>query len=618
VPNAVRKGGGEIFDSTKTFQAEIDGAKAAWVKAGKSASDEPTLTAAKLTCLKALDVIKEDLVAAADPQGIERLLQIHAQEQMQPTFDRQWQVYETLVEQLRALDAGTAGQMDAEAKKINARAAANYQKGSEDLQLLLVRLRSGLTLATGIRDKERQDLTQLAQETLNEINRVKKASKHAKDFAEAFAALTTEHAELVQLGTSNNLEAIKEASKGLTALKERASKFAPENNSGEGLSIDKVMLLLVSSEKLLKSLTETLKANDPRSLLRLTERLVTLKTEVLAADPGDGMVKVSEFTSALTEAETGAKKVIETRAEYGRLEPLVTTALETFAQRGAAPEYTKALQARFKEAHGLAKDPAKLFEALTKLKAIDTEVRAASRDLSVAVQKEKDERGAQHQKQADEREYKASVKLFEDQHIKAARKAVNDQGGDKALILELERMAGVARQSAKDGDHAKALHQIRLTIERAGQITADPYGPAIGSRNNLPKDEQVYREALTAFNESLNTVRDITLKAAPDIHKTVADKLSSMIEGLKTKFDPNAFASPLRQLSQDGISDADRRGYREAALARVRQVRGTLQGNPQIALLKQNPAAKSEFSLGYRRVESALNRLEANISRCCR
>ena len=95
-------------------------------------------------------------------------------------------------------------------------------------------------------------------------------------------------------------------------------------------------------------------------------------------------------------------------------------------------------------------------------------------------------------------------------------------------------------------------------------------------------------------------------------------KLSGLLDGLKTKFDPNVFEGVLRALSDPRADDNQRRAAREAALAKVRSVQATLTQNPQIVLLLSNPAAKSEFSVGYRRLQASLSRLDANVSRCVR
>ena len=329
------------------------------------------------------------------------------------------------------------------------------------------------------------------------------------------------------------------------------------------------------------------------------------------------MVKIAAFAKAVTEAETNATKVAEVRTQYEGYVGTVQTAFDTFKNRGGMPKYVEALTARLKEAKELAKDPNKLYEALEKLRAMDKEMTQATANPQAGLDKEGAIRNKEQEDARQKSEWEHGIKVFESKAIKAASEVVSEKGGDKALIKELERIANLARGTAKQKDYGKALQQLELANERAKQIVADPYGPAIGSRNKLPKDSQRYAEALDAFAQAIAAFPDEVKKAVPTLPDPVTAKLRSMLSSLTARFDKTAFIGPIQKLTQDGIDDKARRAFREAALVKVRSVQAELAKHPQMVALAANPIAPKEISLVYRRLQSTLATLDANISRSC-
>src|SRR5262249_25058475 len=155
------------------------------------------------------------------------------------------------------------------------------------------------------------------------------------------------------------------------------------------------------------------------------------------------------------------------------------------------PAYAKSLQKRLDAAAELAEKPDELVRANLQLKTIDEELSKALLEAATALKKEGE---LLKKKQADEAakvEGERSLKLFNSKQVDQAREAGAAKKGDKALIKEVQRMVTVAEETAEKGDHVKALSQLRLAQKRVQEIVQDPYGPAIGSRNNLHKDEQV-------------------------------------------------------------------------------------------------------------------------------
>lgn len=618
---AMRKAGAELFDATKKFRGEIQLVRTDWEAAAGSATSPDALNAAHDAALRRLDVIGADIAAATNEKGIAQLLELRKREQAEPVFKKNWQTFESLLREVRDLDTTAAEKMAQRGNLLRDVAAMNWHVAVTKLSLLIAEARSARRIGEQEKTKEHDDCTRLLKQALDEINRVKNTSrKNAGAFAEAFKAMETERTELGQLAASDNLDALREVKRGLQALIERAAKYAPQSAGGIGDSTSMLGVVngIQHARESLKSARDALKADNPRGLIQLAERFATLKVDVYKVDPELGLQKIDEFMKALLEGKANAQKVAAVRRSWSDLLPNVKNALSSFKSRNVAHEYSAALVARLEEAEKLAETPSRLFEGLTKLQRIEEELKAATLDLHVAMGKEQEILGQRHRDEATRHEYKVSLDVCQKRYAKDAQSAVASAGGDKALLIELERMVTVAKQSAKNGDHGKALQQVRLTIERARQITADPYGPAIGSRNALPKDQQVYREAVAAFEAMLDEVKTITLLAVPGADEKVKKKLRDDITRLATKLDRNEFEAVLRDLQREKITDSERRTLREAALAKVRKVQGVLEGNPQIRLLLTNPAAKDKASLGIRRVTSALTRLEANISRSVR
>lgn len=624
VAEAVRKAKVEAFDGAAGFKAETNGVMQTWAQARDRAIVPIALEVARSEALTALDGIVRRIGEQGNPAGLAKILDAEAVARQRPMFEQQWKNFESLVAQLRPLDTTAADTLAGKGRIILGRAAADWRQAALDLAALLGESNNALVTAQKNRDTQRNQIATLAKAALDEINRVKSASGNRRTFAEAFAALVTEHNELVQMGASPNAAAIAEAAEGLRALKVRASRFAPENDpsGAEGpqlASVRDVAMLLEKAEQALKSAKSKLEENVPKQLLTLAGRLPQLKTEVHASDPDVGASRIAAFDRLLEEALSDADKVIEVRAQFTERWKLVVESMKLFRDTGVAPQYAKQLQARVLELRDM-KDPNQLFNRLTKLKTLELDIKAALVTPGKALEQEKAILKAAHDEEAQKIEYGRTMKLVEGKYIGEAAAAVKSHDGDSSLLLELERMVAAAKEAAggKTPDWERALREARLIVTRAQQITVDPYGPAIGSRNNLPKDQEKYREALAEFNKSLRSVRDATLQAVPKVQPEARKRLETAIEALAAKFDSNAFESAIRLLQLKDITAAQRRGHREEALAKVRNMQARLASHPQVQALLSNPAAKSEFSVAYRNLLSKLTLLDANIQRCCR
>ena len=139
----------------------------------------------------------------------------------------------------------------------------------------------------------------------------------------------------------------------------------------------------------------------------------------------------------------------------------------------------------------------------------------------------------------------------------------------------------------------------------------------IGSRNNLPKDADVYKEAVQEFRAALGAFPEEVQKAVPDLPQPISLRMKSLLDSLGAKFDSAEFDASIRLLTSTDLDDRARRAQRETALAKVRNRQGLLDNNPLLVSLVKNPISSGRLSTAMRRLDSSLTRLEANISRCC-
>lgn len=605
------------YDAGKQFVTLVDGVMQTWNQAKVKATTDNDLNNARELALTGLADIEERLAQANTPEGIKNAVGDHDQDLTQPAFEKAWAEFERLQLQSQSLDNTTAKKLAKQGQDVRKMAPPDWKGALLAITELNAQAKGDVEVAGNAQAGLQQTIIALGNEVLTAINQAKAGTENAEAFEGTFKALMDEHAELLLLGQSNNIDALQEAEQGLKDLQLRASKLQVEQK-GTGTPLDFVYKQFEKLEADLKEARPGLEKNEPQALVRLTEAWVSLKAEIFSMEPSAAQDKLLAFTKQFHQAEVAAEKVVAIRGQYDEMLPSVEKLLKELTDAGSAPEYAKQLQARLKEAKKKAGAPGTLYEALTSLQVLNVEVFEARTNRDKALLKEKGVVQAKHQDEQLLTTYERTRKICEDKYVKEAKAAVDNSDGDTALPKELSRMLDMAKQTFKQGDVAKALQQVELTIERAKQIIANPYGPAIGSRNDLPKDKQVWQEAIVAFKLSLDGLRDVTLIAAGDIHEAAKSALTDMLDELKLRFDPLAFDTALHNLMDTTMDAGKRRAAREAALAVVHSNQAILSKHPYVKKLLANPAAKGQFSLGYRRMQSALTRLEANISRCVR
>lgn len=614
VEKAGKAMGAEAFAAGAGFSARLDHIEKVWGAALASATSDAEL---KLEATRAaLLALRKDIVAAGTPAAIQQSLNDHDQQLAQARFEADWAVVQAEIVTLQAVDNRAAAQAGAEADTLRRGGRADWRAAIGALAQLNSRVAAERAQRVQDRDRAAVAVAKTVKDVRLQIKALKDSTGSGK-FGPFFETLQQECDQFDLLAKSPSGDAIAEAELGLQALLARIAKFMPgKATPASGPTLDEVAAALANSEKALKKIADDLTRNCPKTGARLDKQLVALRASLASQDPVTSMKAVEAFDASCVSAKQEAEKVTEVRNEYAQLLPSVQAALAAFGKRKAAPEYAAVLEGRLAEIVKQARDPDELYAAWQKLNALDEELKDAAINPAAALAKEGQIRANNKAAAAAQAEWTRSLELFEGQRLGDAQTAVKD-GGAKGLIDELKNMLKAAKETAGKGDHAEALKQLQLADQRAGEIIAHPQGASIGARNNLPADAALYTKAVTALRELLGSFPRQVAAVMPTLPEAVAARLAERVSTLVARMDAAAFDTPVQQLIQPGIDDKERRALREAALAKVRSVRSLFMSHPLMASLAKSPVAAAELSASLRRVDKALNRLDANISRSC-
>lgn len=568
--------------------------------------------------LSRLEQIKSTAENQSSQGGIQAQLDDYEKEQARIDFQKSWSSLEQTIDELQKYDYKAATQFRKEAMSIRNSATLNWNKGYNDLEELKKRVED---VQLDVQKNQlifQEQVEILAGLVKQNIEDVENGVQNKEKFAPLFDALKAELEDIQALASSTNVGALEGAMSELKLLLLRVKNLEPEAVTDDRPSLDAVFNFFEAEEKALGEMKSTLKTNNPSGLESLSKQLEELRTEVLAQDPEISIKQLKKFGVSRAGAAVNAQIVNEIRGEFVTRLESVNKSLKIFTDRKEAPEYAKSLVARIAEAEKIAVKPDDLYYANVKLKVIEDELNSAILDSKVGVQKEGELLQKKKNDDAAKKEWEKSLELFKSKRIVQAVTAVKENKGDESLIKEILRMQEVAEETAKSGDHVKALNQLQVAGMRVDEIVKDPYGPAIGSRNNLPKDEQVYQKAIDAFHQAIEALpSELISKVEGSLDEKVRNKLDALLLNATSKFDKNAFSSILIQLGNDKSDANQRRAFREQALMKVRSVQSVLSNDPILIGLQENPISKAIAKTG-RQLGSSLTRLEANISRCCK
>ncbi|MEI7461365.1 MAG: hypothetical protein WCK15_18305 [Pirellula sp.] len=614
VDDAGQTAGETLPNPSLVHESDLASIEESWEVTLTKATNKTELDLA--ATLRRLEQIKSTVESQSSEAGIKAQLDDYEKEKARIRFEDFRSSLEQEIEELQKYDCEAAAQSRKDALTIRNSAPQDWNAGYNDLEALKERVEAEQLKGQGNQLIFQGEVEALAKQVKENIDSVEKGIQKKEKFAPLFEALRAELEDLEALASSTNVGALKEAMSELRLLQTRLKKLKPEVAT-DGPSLDAVFDFLEAEEKALGEINSTLETNNPSGLKSLNKQLTKLKTEVLAQDPDISIKQLMKFGESREGAAVNAEVVKGIREEFETRLELVNKSLKIFTDRRQAPEYAKSLTARIAEAKKMADKPDDLYHANVKLKVIEDELNSAILDSKVGVQKEGELLQKNKNAIAAKIEWEKSLELFKSKRIGQAQTAVKENKGDKSLINEIQRMQAVAEETAESGDHVQALNQLRVAGMRVDEIVKDPYGPAIGSRNNLPKDEQVYQNAIDAFGQAIDALPIDIDKVEGSLNEKVKTKLREMTANAKGKFDKNAFSSILVQLGNDKLDANQRRAFREQALMKVRSVQSVLSNDPILIGLQENPISKA-IAKTARQLGSSLTRLEANISRCCK
>ncbi|MGS0754801.1 hypothetical protein ACVBEH_08850 [Roseateles sp. GG27B] len=301
--------------------------------------------------------------------------------------------------------------------------------------------------------------------------------------------------------------------------------------------------------------------------------------------------------------------------------------------------YLKELEARIKSTKALVKEPQQEQKALDELKKILDEINAVIDNNNVLqpeqlVEQEKVAQARAFQKEKEGTQWTALVKDFKRMGLERATTAVNDtDGGDKSQLADLNKMIKRADDIFEDtGNFVGAVELLNNAKQYADRVIAHPKGLKSAARNELPKVKAHWKEAVAAFNKSVDAVV-VNINAADDgidvagllgdendagaaakkrLDEAIAKSIS-MMASLKTLFNANIMDAPIAVLTSKQAATAVKRSSRELAMKYINSYREVIRTDPVLVKLMQKD--RPFGNVDFYGLNAALRDLDLNIQR---
>jgi hypothetical protein len=577
-----------------------------------SAVDRASLDVAGM--LKQVAALSADVDAAGSKKAIEATGRKLAGEQALATFDKLHGELAKRLDDLEGSSRAAAATLRTRLDGLKAASVADPVRAEADAQVLKTDLAAAekkvlqdVGNARETLKRECDAVGRLIDETWEKLRKTAE-----KKFKPVFDALRVDLDTARVIADSRSAEAGGAALQRLTALRTRLQAMAPP----QGQSASPFAAVMIEKEAFDNRLDEAksrLEKDASKAWLALQADTKALHDEMFSLAPDAAMKRFKALAEQLAQAEADALIVGAYRESVAQLRVVVKAKLELLEEDATAPVYKKKLRQRYEAARDMADQPDKLYQAKAALDSLHHALDEALLDPAKAVAGQKAVMEADEQTRLTKIEWERTLDVVQDRLLPSIEAKVARDDGDADQIAEVKRMIADAKQAAKGGDHAGGLHQLALVRTRMDQIARDPNGPVIGSRNQLPTDAALYRDAVTAMVREIEVFPALVKKRLGNVSDEVAKRLDAMLQDARNRFIPGAFDLSAQRLSSK-LKDPERRAEREAALAQVRQLRTLLQEHPTIARLRANPVAPLEPAAEV--VEQRLARLEANIRRC--
>jgi len=605
-------------DAAKGFALELEAIGQRWLSKSRGAYAEDELSSMLEGSLGELTKLLSQLKdpTAIKKAGDEAILQKNKQQ-----FETDWKFAVKAIEEIEPLDGEASMDLLVKAENIRKNAASDYAAARVALDKLNQEIEKAAKAANEDITSKKEAVTEMARQVLEWLEALKKferSKEENKALAPVFDALETERAGLALLAGSGNRGTLADALEKLTELKNRLRLLGHVKSQ---LGLDRLSATLANNEKQLNEHRDEFKEFCPAVLKPLDEALAQLQSSLGKTDPADYMKELGAFEMSFLSATDRVTESKKAHDEFKVLFKAVDQTLDAFPFKKVAPSYLTRLEKKLKQLKTLEEDPLKRHSALADLKLLQTEIENVSASMTMAVSKEDELLHGKDETRLGKAEWTGRLSVFNKSILPPAKDSVSKAKGDKGLISDIEKMVKAAEKTAKSGDYQGALRQLDVATKRAEEAVANPHGYSIGARNNLVNDDKVYQKAVGDFNTALANFLALcegavdTLPSKEEIKNAVKKRLKTNIERLQSLFAPQQFTVTVRTLSNPELKGNDLRGQREPALAQVRSIRGLLSANPLLTSIASNPFDKRGITMATRRLDAAINRLEANILR---
>jgi len=519
--------------------------------------------------------------------------------------------------------------------------------------------------------------------------------RHRKIFAPFFDGLDQDLKDLSGMVASQSIKTAEAALLELTALAARATKLRseieaqPKEGSDQvakslldapeepGLDFDEMNLDWLFSEApdqpdqpekpaanfrmvmeavtaIQKSLTDKiLKRCLPVQQLMLEEDFKTAQQDIYSLEPQAAFDSLRALNLRVNEAIARAATANELRTRFKDVDLpaveqrfLALSGFKADTLRGKLSKlrkepgaYLKELEARIKSAKTLVKEPQKEQKALDELGKILDEINAVIDNNNVLqpeqlVEQEKAAQARAFQKEKETTQWTALVKDFKRMGLARATTAVNEaDGGDKSQLTDLNKMLKQAEDIFNDtGNFIGAVELLNNAKQYAERVIGHPMGLKAASRDELPKVKAHWKEAVAAFNSSVDAVvssinsaddgvdvsglfdeeSDEGVQAKKRLDEAIAKSIA-MLNSLKTLFNANIMDAPIAVLTSKQAAKAEKRASRELAMKYINGYREVIRTDPVLVKLmqKERPFGTVDFY----GLNTALRDLDLNIQR---
>ena len=298
--------------------------------------------------------------------------------------------------------------------------------------------------------------------------------------------------------------------------------FGEDEETGEPKLSEKVKATFQLVVAALKDLGEQLKNDNltttkPTLQRLLSEDFTQLSSNVKGLEPADGLKALFVFQKQLTEAQTSANTAAEKRNTFNTVhKPQAKAAykeLTTFepeARLGKLfkdqKEFYGELAKEYIAAKSLIEEENKEQEATNKMIALKEKI-AKAKIPSEALVMEREAQARKHQAEKDKEQWDMYVSEYERITLPAVREAMKVDGADKTQLKDCENLLKKAKDAFKNTQELNSsLAMLGLARDRAEVAIKFPLGTAATARNELPKSVTRWKNAVTAFNRSIDAV----------------------------------------------------------------------------------------------------------------